>query len=72
MSKARLENAFGEFGINGTIQKVEPIRNIDGSIEYKIACYHPRTECNDRKTEEIGSIAISRYCPHMKCKIRKD
>jgi hypothetical protein len=58
--------------MNEIIQKVETIKNIDGSIKHMAACYHPRIECGDRKTYKIGGIAISTYCPYLECKIRKD
>jgi hypothetical protein len=58
--------------MDAVIQKVETIRNPDGSVEHMLSCYHPRIECNDRKNYELGGISISKYCPFPKCKIRND
>jgi hypothetical protein len=77
MGRVRLDNAFKDLGIDGTISKVETIMTEKGGEHY-ISCYHPRVKCTYRKREEMKKnsfikkdVILSKYCPFAECRIRK-
>ncbi len=60
MSKNRL-NLIVDSKNLGIVQRV-----IKTGREYKIACYHPKIECDDRQANYFNE----KLCPHLECKVR--
>lgn len=72
METVRLEGRLGKTGNRAIVQKVETIRNPDGSVEHMLSCYKMDIECNHRKEYRIGGILITTYCPLNECAIKRN